>query len=162
MHPPEEDHQFNRILASFSPLSYQQQDIALCTMVSKDQYDTIPSEDTTLLQSSLTPPEEDNHRSNRRNRLTTFGAAILVIIGLSVVAKSFHFGCPHKMPAFQAVRGGNVAMSGLDETAWVGDEPTLSPTLSPTVSPTVSPTISPTVSPTVSPTLSPTVSPVAK
>jgi len=156
MHPLEEDHQFNRILASFSPLSYQQQeDIALRTMVSKDQYDTIPSEDTTLLPSSLTPPDEGNHR-NYRNRLTTLGAAILVVIGLSFVAK-----CPHRMEAFQALKGGKAAnfdMLGLGQT----DGPTVSPTLSPTVSPTVSPTLSPTVSPTVSPTLSPTLSPVAK
>lgn len=159
MHPPEEDHQFNRILASFSPLSYQKrEDIALCTMVSKDQYDTIPTEDTTLLASSLAPPDEDNHRISRRNRFATFGAAILVIIGVSVVAKS---GCPHKMPVFQAMRGGkpaNIDMLGLGQT----EGPTVSPTLSPTLSPTVSPTTSPTMSPTVSPTLSPTVSPVAK
>ena len=56
-------------------------------------YDTIPDEDTTLFPSSSDAGGE-NHRSNSRSRMTTLGAAVLVVIGRLLCRKiPFGFGC---------------------------------------------------------------------
>lgn len=60
-----------------------------------------PPSPTTLMRTPsshlLLVPGVENHRSRSRSRMITLGAAVLVITGVSFVAESFGFGCPHKM-----------------------------------------------------------------